>query len=229
MKIPFLHNNDYSFPDPNLALKEPNGLLAVGGDLSMGRLLNAYRQGIFPWYEESDPIVWWSPDPRAILFFEDFIITKRFSRTLHSESYTIFLDRNFDAVITACQNPRPKQESTTWITPEMKKAYCALFEAGFCHCIEVLQENTLIGGIYGVSLGHAFFGESMFSFKSNGSKIALFYLIEKLKTLGFSWLDCQIGSPHLERLGAKLIPRSDFHRLLQAANVFPTILGPWTY
>lgn len=224
-----LKNSDYSFPDPDSALKDPNGLLAMGGDLSRDRLLSAYQQGIFPWYEESIPILWWSPNPRAILFFEDFKLTKSFYRILKRGSYKIFLDRDFDAVITACQKPRPKQASNTWITQEMKKAYCELFEAGYCHCLEVIHENNLIGGIYGVSLGHAFFGESMFSFKSNGSKIALFYLIEKLKAFGFSWLDCQIGSCHLERLGAKLISRSDFHLLLQKARVHPTILGPWTY
>lgn len=222
----WLSDDPTLFPPVETAQTEPNGLLAIGGDLSVQRLITAYSQGIFPWYNEDQPILWWSPDPRTILHFDDFHVSKSMLKLLKKD-YDVFLDRNFEAVITQCQQPRA-YEKETWISNDMKSAYLELFKAGLAHCIEVEHQGTLLGGLYGVSLGKVFFGESMFSAQANGSKLALHFLIEHLKSWNFTWLDCQVWSEHLASLGCKTIPRKDFIQLLNTALTKPNHQGPWS-
>lgn len=224
---PFLLNEDPQwFPDPQLALSEPNGLLALGGDLCSQRLLSAYQQGIFPWYNEGEPILWWSPEPRAVLFLEDFKLSRSLKKIINNKPHTVKIDSHFELVIESCQQPRSYQPET-WITPEMKAAYLELFRQGYAHSIEVYQNQQLWGGLYGISLGGAFFGESMFSKKANGSKIALHYLVAMCKHLGIFWVDCQVWSEHLAQFGTREIKRLEFLRLLQKSKEHPTQLGPW--
>jgi leucyl/phenylalanyl-tRNA--protein transferase len=220
----FQLTNDIIFPPVHLA--EKIGLLAVGGDLSPRRLLEAYRQGIFPWYSEEEPILWWSPDPRFILFPEELNVSRSMRQFLKKDVIQITYDRAFPAVIAACQKPRPQREST-WITPEMQTAYIQLHEAGFAHSVEVWQAGVLVGGLYGVSLGRCFFGESMFSRISNASKAALIDLVRRLGNLEFSLVDCQVYTAHLESLGAHHIPRSEFTVLLKGALQQETLRGNW--
>jgi leucyl/phenylalanyl-tRNA---protein transferase len=222
----WLTEDKKAFPDPNLALGEPDGLLAIGGDLSPERLIAAYSQGIFPWYSENQPILWWSPNPRTILEFKDYHVSRSLQKFINKAQYTVSFDKHFSEVMEACQQPRPNQDGT-WITSQMKEAYQGLFVQGYAHSVEITHEGKLLGGLYGVSLGQAFFGESMFSNQDNGSKLALYHLIEKLKCWGFKWLDCQVWSNHLGTLGAKTIPRKEFLALLQASKVQVTKLGPW--
>jgi leucyl/phenylalanyl-tRNA--protein transferase len=200
---------DYIFPDPRHAMRE--GLLAWGGDLHPDRLLTAYRRGIFPWYNPGDPILWWSPDPRFVLYPDDLKISRSLRKTLRRRRYRVALDRRFDAVVRHCASvPRPGQEGT-WILPEVIEAYGRLHERGFAHSIEVLDEaGVLIGGLYGVSVGSAFFGESMFSLRPDASKIALAHLVALCKMWDFDMIDAQIPSQHLARLGAVEVPRDRF-------------------
>jgi len=198
----------------------------VGGDLSPERLLAAYRAGIFPWYAEGEPILWWSPDPRCVLFPEELQISRSMRQFLKKGALRITFDRDFPAVIAACQKPRPGQEGT-WITAEMQAAYTRLFEMGYAHSVEAWQGETLAGGLYGVSLGRAFFGESMFSRTPNGSKAALIALVEALKARNFTMIDCQIESPHLMSLGARAIPRQYFGLLLAGSLAHETLRGNW--
>jgi len=221
----FQLTQDSVFPPVHRASK--NGLLAVGGDLSPRRLLEAYRQGIFPWYSAAEPILWWSPDPRFVLFPEELKITRSMRQFLKKKTIRITYDRNFPAVIAACQKPRPQQEAT-WITPEMQAAYIRLHELGFAHSVEVWQEEVLVGGLYGVSLGRCFFGESMFSTVSNASKAALIDLVRRLETLDFSLIDCQVYTAHLESLGGRHIPRGEFMILLKKALKQETVRGNWS-
>jgi leucyl/phenylalanyl-tRNA--protein transferase len=221
----FQLTSDSVFPPVHWASK--SGLLAVGGDLSPRRLLMAYRHGIFPWYSEAEPILWWSPDPRFVLFSEELRITRSMRQFLKKGTARITYDRNFPAVIAACQKPRPQQEAT-WITPEMQDAYIVLHEQGFAHSVEVWQEDVLVGGLYGVSLGRCFFGESMFSTVSNASKAALIDLVCRLKPLGFSLIDCQVYTAHLESLGGRHIPRSEFMVQLTKALKQETLRGNWS-
>ena len=220
----FQLTDEIIFPPVHLAASM--GLLAVGGDLSPRRLLEAYRQGIFPWYSEEEPILWWSPDPRFILFPEELNVSRSMRQFLKKGIIQITHDRAFPAVIAACQKPRPQREST-WITPEMQAAYIQLHELGFAHSVEVWRAGALVGGLYGVSLGGCFFGESMFSSISNASKAALIDLVRRLKTLDFSLIDCQIHTAHLESLGAHHIPRSEFMILLKRALQRETLTGSW--
>ncbi len=201
------------FPDPFYALNEPNGLLAVGGDLSPVRLLNAYRQGIFPWYSDGQPILWWSPNPRAVLFPEKLKISRSLRKKLRQHPFRITLDCDFAAVIDACSEPRPRQDGT-WISEEMKQAYIRLHGIGFAHSVECWEGSELVGGLYGISMGKAFFGESMFSRRSDASKIAFAHLVEQLNLWQFRLIDCQVQSAHLTSLGAELIPREQFLDLL---------------
>lgn len=201
------------FPDPSFALEEPNGLLAVGGDLSPARLLNAYRQGIFPWYSNGQPILWWSPDPRAVLFPDSFKISRSLRKTLRKRLFRITLDTAFDAVIDACSEPRGKNDGT-WITGEMRQAYIQLHRIGFAHSVECWEGDELIGGLYGISMGKVFFGESMFSRRTDASKIGFAHLIEQLKDWEFGLIDCQVHSGHLASLGAEDITRDEFLGLL---------------
>ena len=212
------------FPDPRAA--RPDGLLAYGGDLEPERLLAAYAQGIFPWYE-SAPILWYSPDPRALLFPDALRINRSLAKNLRRGRYAVSLDADFRGVIEACAHtPRPGQ-SGTWINPDMIEAYCALHELGFAHSVEARREGELVGGIYGISLGSAFFGESMFARSADASKVALVALVERMRAWGFGVLDCQSHTPHTERLGAVLWSRSDFLDLLERALRAPTRCGPW--
>jgi leucyl/phenylalanyl-tRNA---protein transferase len=204
----------------------PGGLLAVGGDLSPERLLAAYREGIFPWYSDGDPILWWSPDPRFVLLPDELRISRSMRQFLKKGLVRITFDRAFRRVISACRRPRPGQGGT-WITPEMREAYCLLHDLGYAHSVEVWQGDVLAGGLYGISLGHAFFGESMFSAAANASKSALITLVSHLKERGFELIDCQVETAHLAGLGARPIPRRDFRALLRQSLLHETLRGNW--
>ncbi len=213
------------FPPPDQA--EPDGLLAVGGDLRSERLLLAYRLGVFPWYGKGQPILWWSPDPRLTLEPEKFRISRRLRQTIKKEIFQVTFDRAFVEVIEACATTRRRGQEGTWITPEMQEAYIRLHHMGFAHSTESWLEGELVGGIYGLSLGRAFFGESMFFRKTDASKVALVALVQRLKTWGFHMLDAQVTTRHLLSLGAKEIPRKLFLKRLERALRFPTIKGKW--
>lgn len=217
--------NALVFPDP--ARANPQGILAVGGDLSVERLLLAYRQGIFPWYAPGEPILWWSPPRRCILEPPRFHISRSLHRWLRQGRFTVTFDQAFPQVIRACADTRLETGAGTWIIPDMIDAYCALHEAGFAHSAEAWCEGELAGGIYGVSLGRAFFGESMFTRITNGSKVAFAALAQRLTEWEFALIDCQITNPHLARLGAMEVSRSEFQRRLTAALMFPTRHGQW--
>lgn len=208
----FQLNDTPIFPRPELA--EKNGLLAIGGDLSVERLLAAYSMGIFPWYSEGDPILWWFTDPRLVLFPDDFYVSKRFARTLRNTGFTTSFDMAFAAVIRNCAEVKRKEEEGTWISPEMQEAYIALHHAGFAHSVECWQDETLVGGLYGVQIGNVFFGESMFTHQSNASKIALAGLVEHLRQQGIRLIDCQMTTNHLLSFGAKEISGAQFSKLL---------------
>ena len=215
------------FPPVESALREPDGLLAAGGDLSPERLLQAYRHGIFPWYADDEPILWWSPDPRTVFATDRVHVSSRLRRWLRQCGWTIHADGAFADVVRACAAPRQHQP-TTWITAEMFDAYCRLHELGWAHSIEVRDEaDRCIGGIYGVAIGRMFFGESMFSAETNGSKVALIGLCRVLCEWGFTLLDAQVASPHLATLGAIQMPRSEFvaHVAKACAEPFPP--GSW--
>lgn len=220
----------YRLPDavrfPPVDHAEKNGLLAVGGDLSPERLLTAYREGIFPWYADGEPILWWSPDPRFVLFPVELHVSRSMRQFLKKGTVRITFDRAFRKVISACRKPRPGQNGT-WITREMLEAYCALHDLGYAHSVEVWQETRLAGGLYGISLGRAFFGESMFSAIPNASKAALITLVENLGRRGFDLIDCQVETAHLAGLGARPIPRSEFGALLRRSLRHKTLRGNW--
>ncbi|MGD8690223.1 MAG: leucyl/phenylalanyl-tRNA--protein transferase [Gammaproteobacteria bacterium] len=198
-----------AFPPVSAALTEPEGLLAAGGDLSPERLLAAYRMGIFPWYEAGQPILWWSPNPRAVLFADELRISRSLRKTLRRGLFEPRLDCDFAAVVDACAAPRAGQRGT-WITPEMSAAYCRLHQLGWAHSVETWQQGRLVGGLYGVAIGRVFFGESMFSRVSDASKVALAHLVRECRTRGIEMIDCQLPSPHLARLGARLLERGEF-------------------
>lgn len=197
------------FPPVTRALREPNGLLAAGGDLSVTRLLNAYRHGIFPWFNPGEPILWWSPDPRMMLVPEEFRISHSLRKTLHKQKFEVRFDTAFEAVMRACAAPRDGQAGS-WIHEDMIAAYCALHELGYAHSVESWQDNQLAGGLYGVAIGRMFYGESMFSRVSDASKVALAHLARQLERWDFGLIDCQMNTPHLASLGAREIPRTDF-------------------
>ena len=202
------------FPDVEQAFKEPDGLLAAGGDLSPPRLLNAYSQGIFPWYSPGEPILWWSPDPRCVLFPEKLKISRSLKRTLKKDRFDIRFNTAFADVMRACAEPRPGQDGT-WISDDMLNAYIKMHELGYAHSVECWQDGKLVGGLYGMLIGKVFFGESMFSRVSDASKVALVYLCEWLISKGVKLIDSQVHTAHLERMGAEMIPRREFVRLLQ--------------
>lgn len=203
-----------AFPDVNLALREPDGLLAVGGDLDSRRILNAYRHGIFPWYSEEQPILWWSPDPRTVLFPAHLKVSRSLRKTLNQRRFRMTLDQAFDTVIDACAEPRA-QSFGTWITREMRDAYCRLHREGRAHSVECWSGGKLAGGLYGIAIGRVFFGESMFSRESNASKAAFCHLVRQLSAWDFGLIDCQVYSTHLASLGAEEIPRRLFVRHLE--------------
>lgn len=213
-------NPRQSFPPARQAMRDPNGLLAIGGDLSPLRLRNAYEHGIFPWYNPDEPILWWCPDPRAVLAPGQFHASRSLRKRLRRADYAVTLDRAFAGVLDACSAPRARGRGT-WLGTEMKQAYQELHRRGDAHSIEVWRHGTLIGGVYGVSLGRAFFGESMFSHAEDGSKIAMYWLCRQLAAWSFPLLDCQIASSHLATLGAVDIPRERFLELLRGAVAEP--------
>lgn len=216
--------DEIRFPSPAHARRD--GLLAVGGDLTPERLLAAYRAGIFPWYSDGEPPLWWSPDPRCILFPEELRLSRSMRQFLRKGHLAVTCDRAFRAVIAACGKPRPGQEGT-WITAEMQTAYGRLHDLGYAHSVEAWQGESLVGGLYGISLGSAFFGESMFSRSPNASKAALATLVGALRTRGFSFIDCQLATPHLLSLGARTVPRRAFLDLLKTALAAETLRGSW--
>ena len=200
---------DNSFPDVSLALREPDGLLAVGGDLSADRILTAYRNGIFPWYSGEQPILWWSPDPRTVLYPSHLKISRSLRKTLRKQHFSVTLDLAFDEVIKACAEPRGG-EPGTWITHDMAMAYANLHQQGYAHSVECWLEDTLVGGLYGIAIGQVFFGESMFSKVADASKVALCHLVRQLEAWEFGLIDCQVYTDHLASLGAEEIPRDNF-------------------
>jgi leucyl/phenylalanyl-tRNA---protein transferase len=220
--------SEIRFPDPASALSWPNGLLAAGGDLSPARLMAAYRLGIFPWYEEGQPILWWCPNPRAVIFPAELHVSRRLRRFLRSAPLLASFDRDFEAVVAGCARlERPGVG--TWITTEMMSAYRRLHELGHAHSVEVWEDDRLVGGLYGVALGRAFFAESMFSHRPNASKVAMVLLARELLARDFILIDCQLPSPHLARMGAREIPRQEFLALLSVGAAAPTIEpGAWS-
>ena len=224
--IPWLESAE-AFPPLELALKEPNGLLCAGGDLSPQRLLLAYRQGIFPWYCPGEPILWWSPDPRMVLIPSRLKISRSLRRTLRAGRYQIRLDSDFPAVIHACATTPRDGQAGTWITAEMQAAYCTLHELGYAHSVETWIDNKLLGGLYGMAIGRMFYGESMFSHATDASKLALAHLARYLANKEFGLIDCQMNTPHLASLGACEIPRSEFIERLHGLTTIPVAPGKW--
>jgi leucyl/phenylalanyl-tRNA--protein transferase len=209
----FRLNRDIIFPDP--CLTEPDGLLAIGGDLSPARLLTAYRQGIFPWYSAGDPILWWSPMPRLVLFPKQFHLPKRLARTIRKQLFKVTADTAFARVIRSCAAIRQESGEGTWITDAMQQAYITLHEQGYAHSLECWFEEKLVGGLYGISLDRIFFGESMFSRKTDASKVALVSLVRYAEKTGIQAIDCQMTTQHLLSFGSQEIERDQFHELLE--------------
>ncbi|HSW63034.1 MAG TPA: leucyl/phenylalanyl-tRNA--protein transferase [Dissulfurispiraceae bacterium] len=213
------------FPPPHLS--EPDGLLAVGGDLSVKRLLLGYSMGIFPWYLDASPVLWWSPDPRLVLFPDELNISRSLRRTIRKGTFTVTMDAAFEQVIRGCAGLHATGKGGTWITEDMVKAYIRLHKAGLAHSIESWIEGDLSGGLYGVSLGSVFFGESMFARKSDASKVAFVFLVKRLQEWGCSVIDCQVTTSHLRHFGAREIAREKFLALLDAGLKQPTRRGSW--
>ena len=212
-QISWLSPHTLDFPAAELALADPNGLLAVGGDLSPARLERAYRLGIFPWYQEGQPLLWWSPDPRTILRPDKLHVSRSMRKFLRQTPFHVTVDQDFPAVMAACAEPRDYTDST-WITPDMQAAYCELHKRGIAHSVEVWDGQTLVGGLYGVALGKVFFGESMFSRRANASKTGFVKLVERLGVWGFEIIDCQMPTDHLFSFGAESISRREFRASL---------------
>ena len=219
---------EYTVEFPNPELANEDGLLAVGGDLTPEYLIAAYSNGIFPWFNEEHPILWWSPDPRLVLFPNEFKLSKSLSKTIKSGTFSYKTDHDFATVIKSCSLQPRKGQDGTWITNEMTEAYIKLHEIGIAHSFEVYKNNELCGGLYGVSLGKAFFGESMFHLVTDASKVALYNLVQWCLKNKFQFIDCQQPTEHLKSLGAREIPRSEFLLLLKQALKSKTIEGKWT-
>ena len=215
-----------ALPPAARALRDPNGLLAAGGDLSVATLLGAYRQGIFPWYSAGQPILWWSPDPRTVFWPQHFHVSRSLARTLRRGRFELSLDTCFNAVVAACGPGRPRG-GETWITPAMQLAYTRLHEAGHAHSVECWQDGQLVGGVYGVALGRCFFGESMFSLATDASKVALAWLCRKLVEWEINVFDCQMESPHLASLGACALPRAEYLALVERNASQPPAPAAW--
>lgn len=211
-----VHSTD--FPPARRAMQSPNGLLAAGGDLSPERLLSAYRSGIFPWYATGQPILWWCPDPRTVLSPAELHISRSMRKFMRQTPFKVTMDQDFPAVMAACAAPR-RDTDDTWITPAMQSAYTQLHTLGHAHSVEVWDNGELVGGLYGLALGRAFFGESMFSFRTNASKLAFISLAQHLSACGFMLIDCQMPTDHLFSLGARSLPRAGF--LQQLATLCP--------
>lgn len=221
----FALDDTHGFPDPRHA--NPDGLLAIGGDLHPKRLINAYATGIFPWYDQNSPILWWSPDPRLVLFPDHFRATRSLRQSVRTSGFQFTADGAFSQVIQECSDVPRNRETGTWITPEMIQAYDALHIMGLAHSIEVWKEGTLVGGLYGVSLGRAFFGESMFFKHRDASKAALWMLCQFLASLSFHFIDAQVHTEHLMRMGAIEIPRKSFLVKLDQALQYPSLQFNW--
>lgn len=218
---------DDEFPPTSAALAFPNGLLAWGGSLEPARLIEAYRRGIFPWYSEGEPVLWWTPSPRSVLHPRDVYVSSRTRRRLRQGAFEVTADSAFADVIEGCAAPARGRRST-WITRAMKSAYLRLHEMGTAHSVEAWQDEELAGGVYGLAIGHMFFGESMFSARTDASKVALITLCRQLEAWGFGPVDCQVGNPHLRRMGAVEIDRTDFEAVLREFSSKPRAEGPWT-
>ena len=227
MPVFLLSEDRLSFPSPELATAE--GVLAVGGDLSPERLLLAYQHGIFPWYTADEPILWWSPNPRFVLFPSDLKVSKSMRPYFNQKKFNVTFDRFFERVIRKCKMPRKGQwGGDTWITDDMVAAYLLLHQLGYAHSVEVWEGGKMIGGLYGVSLGKCFYGESMFADRSNASKFGFIVLVKKLKSLGFNLIDCQQQTKHLATLGARPITRNSFLELLENNEKEETMVGDWS-
>jgi len=220
-----ISNRKLEFPDLDEA--DESGLLAIGGDLSIERLKLAYSKGIFPWYEKGMPILWWSPDPRMVLFPDRMIISHSLKQSIKKQYFSITIDTAFEKVIKNCAKTPRKGEKGTWITHEMKNAYIDLHEAGFAHSAEAWLDGELVGGLYGVAIGKAYFGESMFHHVTNASKVAFYHLVEKLGTWNFKIIDAQVYTNHLESLGGEMIPRSQYLHILEKALPVEDVTGSW--
>ena len=225
MPVFWLSNRNNHFPSPTLATDE--GILAVGGDLSPERLLTAYRMGIYPWFNEGEPIAWWSPDPRMVLFPSELKVSRSMRPYFNQQKFRVTFDQAFESVMQHCQAPRNGQWGGTWITNDMLEAYCTLHELGFAHSVEVWQDKALVGGLYGLALGKCFYGESMFSLASNASKFGFISLVKKLESFGFWLVDCQQQTHHLGSLGARAIERSTFLEILVRNEAEETMRGRW--
>jgi len=221
----YLLSEDIAFPSPQLAPKD--GLLAVGGDLSQERLLLAYRMGIFPWFGEDEPILWWSPDPRLVLYPDNLKISKSLKKAIRQGRFKVTMDQAFDQVIRACADIRIHNDEPTWIVDEMVAAYGRLHASGLAHSVEAWTDGVLAGGLYGVALGKCFFGESMFTQVTNASKVAFVSLVDFLTAFAFDLVDCQVPTAHMVRFGARTIPRSLFLSQLSRSLEAPTLKGAW--
>ncbi len=216
------------FPDVELALRDPDGLLAVGGNLSPERLLEAYRNAIFPWYTEGQPILWWAPDPRTVLFPDQLKVSRSLRKTVRKGLFQVTLDRAFDAVIAGCAAPR-RDADGTWITADMERAYGRLHRLGHAHSVEAWSGTELVGGLYGVAMGRVFFGESMFSRVDDASKVAFVHLVRQLRAWDFVVIDCQMHTPHLARFGSVEIARGRFLQILKDSCDAPERASPWQF
>ncbi len=225
MAVFYLNNRTIDFPPPEYA--DEDGLLAVGGDLSVERLLRAYEQGIFPWFSEGSPILWWSPDPRPVLLPERIKLSRSLKQTIKKGRFQVSMDRAFERVILLCREVHRVKDGDTWITLEMVDAYVRLHSEGYAHSVETWLEGHLVGGLYGVSLGAAFFGESMFNLVSDASKVALVALAAQCVLWGFRFIDAQVPTEHIMRFGAIEVPREEFLKMLKDALRYPTKKGRW--
>ena len=223
--IPWLHA-DEPFPPVERALAEPNGLLCAGGDLSPARLLDAYGRGIFPWFSGHEPVLWWSPDPRMVLYCDELRVSRSLAKSVRNRGYELRLDTAFVRVLAGCAGPR-KGAGGTWLGADMRRAYAALHRAGYAHSVEAWKDGELLGGLYGVALGRMFYGESMFSRATDASKVALVALVGELRARGFPMIDCQMRTPLLASLGAREIPRADFLRQLSTLVNYAEPPGTW--
>jgi leucyl/phenylalanyl-tRNA--protein transferase len=214
-------DGETDFPPNHLALNEPNGLLAIGGDLTLGRLLNAYRAGIFPWFNAGEPILWWSPSPRMVLFPDELKLANSLKKTLKKERFEVRFNTSFRAVISACSDVKRTEQNGTWISADMIDAYCALFDAGHAVCAECWQNEQLVGGCYGVKIDGVFYGESMFHHVSDASKVAFVHLVQHLKNHGVEMIDCQMNTPLLSSFGAREISRDEFNMKLAQMTAEP--------
>ncbi len=221
----FLLSDNINFPPPHLARKD--GLLAIGGDLSPERLLLAYQKGIFPWYSNGEPILWWSPDPRLVLYPEELRVSRSLKKTIRKNCFQITMDQAFFKVIKSCAETRLNKKQPTWIVPEMIKAYCQLHESGFAHSVEAWDQGKLAGGLYGLAVGKCFSGESMFTHVTDASKVAFVYLVTFLKYLGVDMIDCQVKTSHLMSFGAREIPRKTFLKQLEKTLDLSQARGKW--